>query len=85
MKLKEAMATETFISDGGYYVISQTGYSEESIVLLSLDQIRHIIKNMRQALKTSKEWWIDNKQITEEQHDLLVSLMKLKKLNLECI
>lgn len=59
MKLKEAMATETFVSEGGYYVIAQAGYSKEARVLLSPDQIRHIIKNMRQALKTSKEWWFD--------------------------
>ena len=27
-----------------------------------------------------KEWYIDDKQVTEEQHDLLVDVMKLKGL-----
>ena len=28
----------------------------------------------------TKEWWIDNKSVTEQQHALLVDIMKLKGL-----
>ena len=59
MKLKEATATEAFISDVGYYVIEQTSFSDDARVCLSPDQLRHIIKDMQKALKTSKEWWFD--------------------------
>ena len=63
LKAKEEQATETYISDGGYYVSKQihqslgTGYDEEILILLSPDQIKALITDMQDTLLEAEECW----------------------------
>jgi len=63
MKLKETVATLTFISESGYYVISQpevcshTGDTIYSNIVLSPEQMRPIIVDMESKLLYADEWW----------------------------
>jgi len=51
MKLKEAIATETFISEGGYYTIKQEDYcNHDHIVSLTPAQMALIITDMQKWL-----------------------------------
>lgn len=48
MKLKESLATETFISEAGYYTIKQENFlDEDQIICLTPSQMAHIIKDMQ--------------------------------------
>ena len=60
---KEQKATETFISEGGYYVIQQngeyeySGHDEEIKILLSPDLMRALIIDMQDNLLDADAWW----------------------------
>jgi hypothetical protein len=63
MKLKETVATLTYTSETGYYVISQpevcahTGDTIYSAIVLSPEQMRLIIVDMEAKLLSADEWW----------------------------
>jgi len=63
LKSKAEKATETYISDGGYYVIKQihespeTGYDEDVLIILSPDQIKALITDMQDTLLEAEECW----------------------------
>ena len=47
MKLKQAYATETYVSDSGYYVISQDdGHGSTDVVILSRNQVFMLLNDM---------------------------------------
>lgn len=58
MKLKSTYETECYISESGYYVIKQSDpfVSEEMRILLSPQQMQHIINHMTDAVIDSS-WW----------------------------
>ena len=58
MKLKAVFETETYISEGGYYVIKQTDqfYGEEAVVMLSPSQLKVLIDDMTKHYVDSS-WW----------------------------
>lgn len=58
MKLKAVYETETYISEGGYYVIKQTDniYDEESVIKLSPAQLKELIADMT-AHYVNSNWW----------------------------
>lgn len=56
MKLKDSVATETFISEGGYYTLRQENYCNETqIVSLTPSQMLLVISDMQKWL--SDESW----------------------------
>lgn len=60
MKLKETYQTEAYISDGGYYVIRQPDPlgDRDMVVLLSPDQLRAIMPDMKDAIDIERQWWM---------------------------
>ena len=58
MKLKAVFETETYISEGGYYVIKQTdnNYDEASVIKLSPAQLKELIADMT-AHYVASNWW----------------------------
>lgn len=58
MKLKASYETETYISEGGYYVIKQTDniHDEESVIKLSPAQLKELIPDMT-AHYVNSNWW----------------------------
>jgi len=54
MKLNAHYETETYMTAGGYYAIKQADYlggRYPSLILLKPDQIRALIKDMKETLK----------------------------------
>jgi len=63
LKRKEEEATETYISERGYYVIKQsresfeTGHDEDILILLSPDQMKALITDLQDTLSEVEECW----------------------------
>lgn len=63
MKLKDTLATLTYVTAGGYYVILQTsvceytGEDEDMRIILSPEQMRLIVADMETTLLSADEWW----------------------------
>lgn len=51
MKLKQSYETDVYISQGGYYVIDQSGYQWAGKVLLTREQVKLIVDDMRLQLQ----------------------------------
>jgi hypothetical protein len=62
MKLKAVYETETYISEGGYYVIKQrdTSYGENNAVSLSPSQLKELIADMTKHHVDSSWWSAEN-------------------------
>lgn len=59
MKLKDSLATETFISEAGYYTLKQENFmGEDQVISLTPTQMAHIIKDMQDWLVDSS-WYSD--------------------------
>lgn len=59
MKLKDSLATETFISEAGYYTLKQENFLDENqIIALTPAQMAHIIKDMQDWL-VDQSWYSD--------------------------
>ena len=56
MKLKSTVATETYLTAGGYYAIAQDD-GQTCVVLLSPDQMKELIADMQEKLKSVPDWW----------------------------
>lgn len=57
MKIKASFETETYVSEGGYYVIKQeNSEQDQQTVLLTPPQLRLIMKDMRKALSDT-DWF----------------------------
>lgn len=55
MKLIKSYETETYVSDNGYYCISQENFPDEEvvIVMLTAPQMRLLIQDMQKQLEDS--------------------------------
>lgn len=63
MRLKPTFETDVYISDGGYFALSQTSsMGEEDVVLLSPDQLRSVPAYARILLRTEKTWWSESEE-----------------------
>ncbi len=59
MKLKGTLETETFISEGGYYVIKQQDLMDQrQVIRLTPVQMHHIIKDMQNWFE-DESWYSD--------------------------
>jgi hypothetical protein len=58
MKFKAVFETETYISDAGYYVITQKNrpFEEDSVILLSACQLKELASDMSEHYICS-DWW----------------------------
>ncbi len=50
MKIKQAYATETYVSQAGYYVIKQEDEFENRMAVLTSEQMKLLIKDMQDHL-----------------------------------
>lgn len=63
MRLKASFETEAFVNEGGYYAIKQDVFCErcgddhQAVIQLTPKQMRIVIAAMKEALKTSGEWF----------------------------
>lgn len=58
MRLKREHATDTFINGNGYYAIRQESWpDDDSIIELTPAQMRLLIKDMREHINSSHEWF----------------------------
>lgn len=59
MKIRATFETETYISQGGYFVIRQIdSLGEESLVMLSPGQMQLLVDDMKATIQDSS-WWSD--------------------------
>ncbi|MFE1814164.1 hypothetical protein [Metapseudomonas otitidis] len=64
MRLKPTYETDVYISESGYFAISQrSALGEEETVVLSPEQLRAVIAHARILLRTERTWW------SQEEHD----------------
>ncbi|WP_418338413.1 hypothetical protein [Pseudomonas citronellolis] len=58
MRLKPTFETDVYLTEGGYFAISQkSSLGEEDTVILSPDQLRAVMAHARVLLRTEKTWW----------------------------
>ena len=63
MKLKGSFETETFITESGYYAITQDvlcdrcDHQHSAVIHLTPSQMRHVISSMEAALTIKGEWF----------------------------
>lgn len=60
-KLRQAHETEIYVSDAGYVAIKQPGSmgEEDSIVVLTADQLPHVIRELQALLEDRQSWETD--------------------------
>ena len=68
MELLETYKTKCFVSDAGFYCIKQINPSldSDSIVLLSPDQVRHIMNDMKETLDVMDFMWLNEDDEDDE-------------------